>query len=347
MTPRTIEVETKIKAAIDNNADEQGWADLARIGSALKSGGIDYGIKLGLYFDSYTDLIESKYSNNTPPVRYVRWKNKTDTTITRSGKVPPPSAVKNRAVQRKPFSSYKTALSDWGTLAKYNSANPNPSPETLVSETKKSIRSLKEKVLKGEKWYYGNKVRTDHPILKAYLNYTFYRLQKEDELNDDSLTPKKIAVSGNYAAFNTGLVDNRYRPIYALFIKNDIIKKYQLIDFCTSAEGHNTGKELVRNFKPLPERAHYFDKPADMLYDVACGKPETSIEHIIKDNADRLPIPLLKDNLPRDFVWQEPETLDFEEQVAFFKKLGLSIFNDDRLCRKVESEIDKCLDIII
>lgn len=342
MTPRTTEVEEKIKAAIDANADEQGWADLAKVGPMLKMSGIDYGIKLGLYFDDFLDVTESKYSANNPPIRYIRWKNRNNISVSLSR---PTVTVRNVPTQRKHFSNYKTALNDWGTLAKYDSYKPNPSPETLISESKKSIRYLKDKVLKGEKWYYGNKVRTDHPILKAYLNYTFYRLQKEDEVNEGKNIPKKIAVAGKYAAFNTGLVDNRYRPIYALFIKNDLIQKYQLMDFCTSAEGQNTGKELVRNFKPLPERAHYFDKPADMLYDISCGKPETSLQHIIRDNADRLPIQLLKDNLPKDFIWQDIEGMTFEERIPFFKSLGSAIFENDRLCRKVESEIDRAIDL--
>jgi len=46
------------------------------------------------------------------------------------------------------------------------------------------------------------------------LRWTFSRLGRE----------RKVAIQGDYAAFNTGLVDHRYEPIYAVFGKTNLIR---------------------------------------------------------------------------------------------------------------------------
>lgn len=48
-----------------------------------------------------------------------------------------------------------------------------------------------------------------YPILWQYLRWTFVKLNRE----------KKILHSNRYAAFNTGLVDKYYKPVFALFDK--------------------------------------------------------------------------------------------------------------------------------
>ena len=70
------------------------------------------------------------------------------------------------------------------------------------------------------------------------------------------------------AAFNTGLVDPRYEAIYALFGARDDpqVASWELDGFCIAGEGAG-GQRLVRYFNPLPSTAHYFNKPAELLYD--------------------------------------------------------------------------------
>jgi hypothetical protein len=70
--------------------------------------------------------------------------------------------------------------------------------------------------LKGEQWEFKNSPHNPErplPILLSYLFHTFGRLVLE----------KKVLVNdaASLAAFNTGLVDQRYEKIYALFSPND------------------------------------------------------------------------------------------------------------------------------
>src|SRR5690606_18805432 len=124
----------------------------------------------------------------------------------------------------------------------------------------------------------------------------------------------KILYADDFAAFNTGLVDKRYEPIFALFIKSgDYTQEWKLFDFCIAGEGA-AGKNLIRHFQTKPERAHYFDNIANMLYDTRAEKPEMDIKHIILDNVDRLPKTFIYENKPAHFELKNPELLTFQEK---------------------------------
>lgn len=66
------EIENIIREAIESSRDENGWANLARIGIHLRKSGVDYG-KLSKFFVGYGDLVETKVDETIqPPVAYVR-----------------------------------------------------------------------------------------------------------------------------------------------------------------------------------------------------------------------------------------------------------------------------------
>lgn len=331
---RTTEIENSVKEAVTSCLDTStGWADLAKVGVVLRQKGVEYG-KLSLFFNSFEDIVEVRTDNSTnPPVKYARLKSQ----ASRNSK---PARVK---IARP--SNPRNALKEWALLVKYNQHHPKPNFHNLAADLNRTMYELWEKVLKGEKWHYGETENPSHfPILESYLQYTFYRLQKEDEYQTNP-SKKKIVELDNYACFNTGLVDKRYRPIYAMFTKNShVTQKWQLLDFCIESEGY-AGKEMVRNFSPSPARAHYFDKPADMLYDITCGKPKTDLHHIVVERTSRLPIKLLQDNCPRSFTWQDPTKMDAAAKKRYFCDLGQAIDADEVVCREIESKIDKAIDL--
>ncbi|WP_337903204.1 DUF3825 domain-containing protein, partial [Mesomycoplasma ovipneumoniae] len=84
------------------------------------------------------------------------------------------------------------------------------------SDFREDISNLAKMTLK-ERWHYKEQVASNpHPILTKYLIHTFFRLTKEGG---------KILTEGKYAAFDTGLVDRLYEPIYAVFERNTILNK--------------------------------------------------------------------------------------------------------------------------
>jgi hypothetical protein len=201
------------------------------------------------------------------------------------------------------------------------------------------IKKLKDLALE-ERWYY-KELNPDfpYPILVNYLHYTFYRLMKEKD---------KILYADNFAAINTGLVDKRYEPIYALFIKNDDnhSQPWKLFDFCIAGEGP-AGKNLVRYFTNKPDRAHYFANVSDMLYETRSAEPEMDIKHIIIDNVNRLPFNFISENKPKDFELKNPEILSVENKVQYFKNLAAAIESDKKAYRNITNRFKDALELAI
>jgi len=156
------------------------------------------------------------------------------------------------------------------------------------------IRALKEMSLP-ERWDYRTSSGTKKsPILYNYLHFTFAKLWDEDR----SLVPaqKKIRVrmdiESPLAAFNTGLVDTKYKPIYALFDANEPghPQPWKFRAFCVPGESH--GRLVASHFNPLPNPAQFFHSTAELLYD-----PDAPLHldhtHILAHNRNRLPKKLL------------------------------------------------------
>lgn len=116
------------------------------------------------------------------------------------------------------------------------------------------------------------------PILFNYVKYTYTRLAEEEKI--------ELSADGQHTVFNIGLVTPNQEPIFALFSKNAIPDRQNWFLSKWVRKGQH---DLVR-FDHLPEMAHYFDRPAALVYD--CGKElRANVEHIIADNKERFPEP--------------------------------------------------------
>lgn len=127
----------------------------------------------------------------------------------------------------------------------------------------------------------------EYSILKSYLTYTFYRLQSEGKVLEDE--------EKGIAAFNTGLVDPTYEAIYACFSPSNMEQPCRFEAFC-KAGSKLWGKKLVASFDPLPQRAAYFEKKEDLLFD-GNRTLQRDVDHILLDNIDRLPEAFLAEEL--------------------------------------------------
>ncbi len=129
-------------------------------------------------------------------------------------------------------------------------------------------------ILSPEKWSFGED--RDNGILNNYIAHTFERVSAEG----------KIFESDQYALFNTGLFDQYYGPIYALFTPNTNVgqQKWELDGFYTEYQVATMGVTC------FPERANYFDDPAELVFDTHLDiVPQ--YDHIFGDaeNIQRLP----------------------------------------------------------
>lgn len=205
----------------------------------------------------------------------------------------------------------------------------------------KALIKLKDFALQ-EDWDFKDSLPDpDHPypILYSYLLHTFGRLVLE----------KKIGISSDMtvAAFNTGLVDPRYEPIYALFTPNkDPRTPWEFRSFCVAGEG-NEGQALVRNFSQLPLAAHYFDNPLDLLFDTRASKPELDWRHVIVDRIGRYPTEFVEDHWPAAFTRRDISGLSDGERERYYSALGSAIEQDSRTYRRIISRVKDAIDLSI
>ena len=305
------------RVSLPNKGD--GWVNLADLGHDLRSNGIDYS-KLG--FDKLTSFLMSinglelyRDERNALPVMYVK------------EKVGDGSTKGSIAKQQRDQTDPKRALMSWAFLGYFP----------------KTIQRLKGLALKEDWGLIENENHEEmYPVLINYLQYTFYKLTKEKN---------KIIYSEDkeYAVFNTGLVDSRYKQIYALFKKNRNTKypvNWYWVDFCIEGEDM-AGKTLVDQFKKMPSVAHYFNEVTDMLYDTRMGRPQLDVHHIIVERVDRLPYEFIRANAPRQFEVMNPECMTGEEKQDYYEKLREAIINDEAAYRQMTHRLEDALSISI
>ena len=172
--------------------------------------------------------------------------------------------------------------------------------------------------------------------LANYLKYTYFRLRKEGKIAE---------ASGNgtqWAAFNTGLVDKLYDPIFALFRENDpgAPQPWRFHAFCVPGKG-NYGKQLTAVFEPLPEPASYFESNFDMLLDTS-KEIHVDYDHVILDGVsrDRFPVDLLAQHVPKGCAWVDYTTLERNEREEYLTKLAKAIETDVQTMRAIKRRLE-------
>jgi hypothetical protein len=208
-----------------------------------------------------------------------------------------------------------------------------------MGDFRQVISDLKSFALK-ERWHYKSQNPTfPYPILSKYLSYTFFRLSKENG---------KIKSNEQYSAFNTGLVNNLYEPIYALFEKNKVQGKQEWYfhEFCISGVG-KAGKLFASNFNPLPERAQFFNNPAELIYDLNAPEPQMNWNHIILDNVSRLPLEFLEENKPSGFLFRDSSTMNTIERIQYFESLAEAIEADSKKFRAIKNRFADSLSLAL
>ena len=187
-----------------------------------------------------------------------------------------------------------------------------------------------------ERWYFGPQPPDNfaYPILKSYLRYTFIRLQHEC----------KVATSANqkYRAFNTGLLDQLLRPIYALLSPSSSPDQQWDLEFGVPGEGP-VGKKLVASFTELPTAANYLSDPAKVFYHLAAGPPEVDWHHIIKDNMERLPVDFLAQYAPANFTHRNTQALNGSEFHTYKRDFAAALDADPVAYRNIVNRLEEAL----
>ncbi len=216
------------------------------------------------------------------------------------------------------------ALFDWAYLGNFDD----------------TIESLAEMAL-AEKWgFEADDEPKSNSILKSYLTYTFYRLQAEGKVLENR--------ERGIAAFNTGLVDATYEAIYACFSPSNMELPWRFEAFC-KAGSRMWGKKLVASFEPLPQRASYFEKKDDLLFD-GSRTLQRDVDHILLDNIDRLPKAFLAEELrgANDAIEALDKTMHAEDDTsrrAAYDELREAVEDNVKIKRRLINRLDDAIEL--
>lgn len=337
-----------VRAAISN---EEGWVNLAGIGEALKGNGIDVKLlgfqKILPFLEQFPELLELKHEPTASGKAWVAYARLRENER-REGDGKAEKAAAKPYAPRQGMSEYRTPESKF------------PSKDSWLFHWSRipnlKIKELAEKAL-AEKWYYGTANAADaenYPILKNYLAYTFKRLVFEDKILYGDVADA-AHVGEEYAAFNTGLVDQKYEYIYALFKKNTMSPQpyWYLLDFVVA--GEQSGKTLARLFYPLPKRADYFENQfRNMVYDTST-QLLCDYTHIIVERIGRFPLRFLQENCPPNMLDIDgikleevyPKHAKDSERKRYFEQLGERIRNTPMVLNNLKNRLEAAIHLTL
>ena len=277
---------SKIKEIVSLNMRKDGWTPMSTIGLKLIASGIDikdYGFaKLKPFFESLSEhFVISEDEQSHLPLIKCNGKGTQN-------------SVSNLKKNTNSNKDELILLTQWANI-----------------NQKSAIETLKNMAL-SERWTYSiENENYPSPILAKYLKWTFVKLMREN----------KILYSNEYAAFNTGLVDKFYKPIYAVFDKNKYNKQpWHFIDFCVAGSSTIAARRLTENFSQLPERASYIQNYDDVIYDTSLPV-DVNWEHIILETIERMPIELLRQVCLGTFDVLDPSQLSECDKSHYYKEL--------------------------
>lgn len=148
----------------------------------------------------------------------------------------------------------------------------------------------------GEEWDFHAAGKKKKAILKNYLEYTYKKVKEETKIS--------FTAENKNACFNTGLVTPQLEEIYTLFEKNNL-QGESMSQFFFKGFVKESDRTFLRLFaRNRPERADFFQKPEDLIFNPNCDIiPD--LDHIITDNKERFPAymqPMGDDGIRRQLI---------------------------------------------
>ncbi|MDD7593641.1 MAG: DUF3825 domain-containing protein [Peptoniphilaceae bacterium] len=175
-----------------------------------------------------------------------------------------------------------------------------------LSHANAFYNNLAEKAMR-ENWKWSDPSRNDsydQPVLKSYLEFTYYRLADEDAEREESM--KKIISLNGKIYFNSGLLDRNFRQI--IIVGNEYILEKQIpgMGLCqwkllsdVQAFSHNE-HEIAKDFNEdeLPAIASYFNDYRQVVFDARLDI-HTNDHHIFEDGVARGRLPKYQEEYER------------------------------------------------
>ncbi len=301
--PDSGRLSALIDASIRQCAMADGWALMAKVAAhpEIRKELQEMGLR-------FKNAVETHFADRYEIGETLPGKENTAMTVRLRPGVAPVEGImpeKPKKNENKPKSAFDK-LTEFGLFLKYNEA----------------IERLANKALP-EKWHYGAQGVDSNKILKSYFEITFERLRYEDAVNrtNSAWSPKiRQSADGEYAIFNTGLVDKYYDPIYAFFRRNNNEKRDQkwfFLDFVCETDPLYL-QQVARVFGAnLPAPASYYSDSIQLIYNTDWSISAYDWEHILQERCYRFPTDLLRDVIPGFDTLKRPNgTTDFAAVAA-------------------------------
>ena len=356
----TKEQIDEIKAIVNTLADQNGWAQLAAVGLEFRKQDLNYGDSLKTFFqEKLKDFFELKKCDapapKNPPVYKVKEKedfNLEKIVIEQLGLSKKQSSCPQRVAKENAMN--KTPASKVSHVAKFkvNSSEKEDFEDIKDIELKDwaiippwwdLIKSLHDEIKNDERWFFGEQLNPNkpYPILGNYLQYTFVRIYREGKI--------KYSIDGRYAAFNTGLVNDLYEYIYAIFRKSDTTSRTSNVSwyfYAFSPKESGKGKTIIgSHFKEIPPRANYITNKEDLF--IPDGQsPTINTIHII-EHLERLPNQYLL-NLCDDLSEEDlKKCITMNEKTQILERVKENISNDPIKQNKIKRDFEYALTIAL
>lgn len=177
-----------------------------------------------------------------------------------------------------------------------------------------------------EDWSYRHEYAgsdSPHPILRRYIEATFERLLEERNAGRPTILEGVEPSGRRYAIFNTGLVNEMRRPIYALFDElrgNADPRQWRWRAFVTDDEGP------MGQVAELPAPADYLSDPAALrITPEEARAMRVDTKHILQDNLNRFPAHLRADpDLARQVL--EGELHELPDRIRRNYRLAVPVY---------------------
>lgn len=159
----------------------------------------------------------------------------------------------------------------------------------------------------------------------------------------------KYSIDGRYAAFNTGLVNDLYEYIYAIFRKSDTTSRTSNVSwnfYAFSPKESGKGKTIIgSHFKEIPPRANYITNKEDLF--IPDGQsPTINTIHII-EHLERLPNQYLL-NLCDDLSEEDlKKCITMNEKTQILERVKENISNNPIKQNKIKRDFEYALTIAL
>lgn len=147
------------------------------------------------------------------------------------------------------------------------------------------LKYLANYLAEPENWYYDNpnllnEEHKEYGVLYQYIHHTFSKSEEENSL----------LINETNAIMNTGLLTTSGEEIFMLFSKNKRLGEQEwFFDSFYRSSAHEIPENMRGN---LPRHIDYFKNSPELNYFDTSLKIFYNMEHIVKDNFDRLPLAL-------------------------------------------------------